>query len=108
MILAGLMLKLCFFLLNDVIINSADFEGHMQALQKVLSAVVKSGLKFKLIKFLLCQTSVAFLGHTMCKQGVAPDPANEALVENYPWPSNVTEVESFLGLAVQKDFAQIC
>ena len=79
----------------------------MEALQKLFSAVGKSGLKFKLMTFLLCQTSVAFLRHTMCKQRVGPGPANEAMVENYPWPQNVTEVKSFFGLAVQKDFEQI-
>lgn len=47
---------------------------------------------------LLC-TSVAYLGHTLRKDGVSPDSSKIEAVMKFPIPKNVKELKSFLGLA---------
>ncbi|XP_074323417.1 uncharacterized protein LOC141660339 [Apium graveolens] len=42
---------------------------------------------------------VAFLGHIVSGRGIELDPAKVEAITNWPKPSNVTEVMSFLGLA---------
>ncbi|XP_074324025.1 uncharacterized protein LOC141660946 [Apium graveolens] len=42
---------------------------------------------------------VAFLGHIVSGRGIELDPAKVEAITNWPRPSNVTEVKSFLGLA---------
>ncbi|KAA0058332.1 gag protease polyprotein [Cucumis melo var. makuwa] len=42
---------------------------------------------------------VSFLGHVVSKSGVSVDPAKIEAVTNWPRPSTVSEVHSFLGLA---------
>ncbi|XP_074362139.1 uncharacterized protein LOC141702337 [Apium graveolens] len=42
---------------------------------------------------------VAFLGHIVSSRGIELDPAKVEAITNWPRPSNVTEVRSFLGLA---------
>jgi len=42
---------------------------------------------------------VHFLGHVVSKEGISVDPAKIAVVVDWPRPTNVTEVRSFLGMA---------
>jgi len=45
------------------------------------------------------QVEIAFLGHVVSKDGVSTDPAKIEAVKNWPAPTSLTEVRSFLGLA---------
>ena len=53
-------------------------------------------------KFIKCQfllDSVAFFGHVISAEGVYVDPQNIEAIVNWKPPTNVTEIQSFLGLA---------
>ncbi|KAL4104594.1 hypothetical protein QTP88_019888 [Uroleucon formosanum] len=53
--------------------------------------------------FLLTKATMSFgechLGHLITDKGVKPDPGKIQCVQNYPVPSNTTEIEQFLGLS---------
>ena len=44
-------------------------------------------------------SKVLFLGHTLSKDGISPNPKKVQKVKDWPVPSNAKEVHSFLGLA---------
>jgi len=85
--------------LDDVIIFSTSFEQHLQRLDAVLQRFLQAGLKLKPRKCQLFQERVHLLGHVVSADGVAPDQAKVEAVQQWPVPTSIAEVRSFLGLA---------
>ena len=65
----------------------------------VLERLQDFNLKIKPKKSFFFQSKVLFLGHTLSKEGISPNPEKVQKVKDWPVPSNVKEVHSFLGLA---------
>lgn len=85
--------------LDDVIIYSKSYEDHLKHLAEVFQVLIKHGLKVKPSKCHLLKPQVNYLGHVVSSEGVMPDPEKIAVVENWPTPTTVKEVRSFLGFA---------
>lgn len=64
-----------------------------------LSHLQHEGLKVKLEKYSFFQKEVRYLGHLISQDGVSTDPSKIAAVADWPHPTNVTELMSFLGFA---------
>jgi hypothetical protein len=74
-------------------------EEHEKHLRLVLEKLISNQLyaKFSMCGFLL--TEVTFLGHVISAGGVLVDPDKVRDVLNWMPPTNVLEIQSFLGLA---------
>ena len=93
----GLHWKTLLLYLDDVIVVGNTFENHCNRLEEVFSRLRTAGLKLKPSKCELFQTEVKYLGHIVSNAGVATDPVKIESVSNWPIPSNVAEIRSFLG-----------
>ena len=87
-----------FVYLDDILIASSSPEEHLQHLNLVLEKLTEYDLYAKPTKCKFNQSEVKFLGHIVNKDGIKPDPAKTAVVRDYPMPSNVSEVRTFLGM----------
>ena len=85
--------------IDDIIIYSVDFPGHLSDIEGVLRRLQKARLKIKPSKCEFAKSSVKFLGHVVAANGISPDPANTAKLKNLTAPSTVKEVQQFIGLA---------
>ena len=85
--------------IDDIIIYSKTYEDHLEHLKNVFTLLGNAGLKINLEKCDFFKTKLAFLGHIITIDGIAPDPSKIEKVQHYPIPQNKTNVRSFLGLA---------
>ncbi|XP_070036817.1 uncharacterized protein [Nicotiana tomentosiformis] len=60
---------------------------------------IKSDRGLKIMRKSRINLFVTFLGHVVSSEGIKVDPQNVAAVKNWPRPTTLTEIRSFLGLA---------
>ena len=95
--LGELHLNWCIIYLDDIIVFSRTPEEHVHRLKAVIGKLRAAGLKLKPTKCDLFKQQINYLGHVVSKEGVSTDPDKIAAVTEWPQPTTVTEVRSFLG-----------
>ena len=95
--LGDLNLHWCIIYLDDIVIFSKDLASHLERLQAVFLKLEEAGLKLKSSKYELFWRQLAYLGHVISAEGVATDEGKIEAIKNWPTPTNITEVRSFLG-----------
>jgi len=70
----------------------------MAHLTQVLDKLREHQLYLKSSKCSFTQHQLEYLGHIISAEGVATDPAKTSAMQNWPSPTNVTELRGFLGL----------
>ena len=83
--------------LDDIIVFSRTPAEHLHRLKAVISKLRAAGLKLKPTKCDLFKQQINYLGYVVSKEGVSTDPDKIAAVTEWPQPTTVTEVRSFLG-----------
>ena len=96
--LAGIPWSEVMVYLDDLIIRSETFDQHLSSIAKVLDALEANGFKLKPGKTKLCRESVQFLGHLIDPEGIQPIDKNLSGVLNFPQPTTVKQLRSFLGM----------
>ena len=97
-VLQGLIGRICLAYLDDVIIFSKRRADHVNDLRTVLDRIRVAGLKFKPAKCNLFCDQVLYLGHVISAAGVSLDPAKLRVLADWPFPTTVSELQSFLAL----------
>lgn len=97
-LLSGLNWKISLIYIDDILVFSPTFEQHLNDLESVLKRLLDVQFTVKLSKCFFGQGEVSYLGHLVGSQGIKPDPSKLKAVEEFPIPTNLTEVRSFLGL----------
>ena len=98
--------------LDDITIHSKTFEEHIEQIKIVAAELIKAGLKVKPSKCVWLAKEVATLGYVVSGGQVSMDPKKvEPLKKRVP-PTNVKQVQQFLGICnyyrrFVKGYAQI-
>ncbi|WVZ60291.1 hypothetical protein U9M48_010336, partial [Paspalum notatum var. saurae] len=85
--------------IDDILVYSKTIEEHEEHLRKVLETLRSHQLYAKFSKCEFWLEKISYLGHIITAEGVAVDPEKIKAVMEWPQPTNVSEVRSFIGLA---------
>ena len=97
-VLDGLIGKICLVYLDDIIIFSNNLEEHIEHVKLVAQRLREHNLKIKLSKCKFAQQRVEYLSHIIENGSIKPNPAKLEAIAKCKVPTNVKEVQSFLGL----------
>ena len=98
-VLAGLNWKICLVYMDDIICPAPSFSESIVRLRTLFDRLQASGLKLNPKKCSLFKKEVEYLGHVISINGVRTDPKKISAMQDWPTPTCVTDVKSFVGMA---------
>jgi hypothetical protein len=97
--LAPLLRRYALVFFDDILIYSRTFEEHLVHLCAVFELLRQDHWLVKRSKYVFSQRQLRYLGHIISESGMVTDLAKVSVVLQWPPPSSVEELRSFLGLA---------
>jgi len=98
-ILSDSLFEFCTAYLDDILIFSSSREEHVVHVRRVLDRLIEAGLQVDVTKCEFHATEVHYRGLIVTTSGVRMDPKKVETIKNWETPSNVKDVQSFLGFA---------
>lgn len=83
--------------LDDIIISAQNLQQHLERLEMVLKILQDNGIKCKREKCEFLRNELTYLGRKISNKGILPDESGVADVKNIKPPSDIKELEAFLG-----------
>ncbi|WVZ93548.1 hypothetical protein U9M48_039519 [Paspalum notatum var. saurae] len=84
---------------DDILIYSTSMHEHLEHLRAVFDALRAARLFGNIEKCIFCTQRVAFLGYVVTPQGIEVDSSKIDAIREWPTPTTITQIRSFLGLA---------
>ncbi len=98
LVLGDLREQICFVYLNVIIIYSSTYEPYSDDIQAALDKLREVSLTVNMKKSQFLHTSLKFLGHVVSSLGVGVDSEKVKVVQDFPVPHNIEELQRFLGM----------
>ena len=85
-------------IVDDLLIWAENEEQHDIVLKKVLQRARERNLKFNMEKSQIKCNSINYIGHTLSKDGLKPDPTKVEAIVKMATPRSKEELQRFLGM----------
>jgi len=92
----GLKHTVCY--LDDIMCHSPDFYSHLRDLHECFGRIRYHGFKINIVKSSFCAEETNYLGFRLTKEGVLPSKDKSLAIKEFPEPSDIKSVRSFIGL----------
>ncbi|MCI11102.1 hypothetical protein A2U01_0032202, partial [Trifolium medium] len=83
---------------DDILVYSVNLQLHLSHLQQVFNKLLEGKFFLKESKCILAQRRLEYLGHIVSVTGVQPDPSKIQAMVDWPTPTSIKALRSFLGL----------
>lgn len=97
-IFAGLLRRFVLVFFDDILIYSSNWKDHLHHLEVVLHILKKQKLYARFSKCCFGVTKIEYLGHTLSGDRVSMDLSKLKAIKNWPEPTNLKQLQGFLGL----------
>jgi hypothetical protein len=84
--------------IDNILIYSTSNAEHTHHIRQVLELLRKHKLYGTIAKCEFFKDAVEYLGHIISAKGIATDPKKVEIIKTWPQPTNLKELQSFLGL----------
>ncbi|GJY47091.1 putative nucleotidyltransferase, ribonuclease H [Tanacetum coccineum] len=84
---------------DDILIYSASFSEHVSHVRQVFTLLRKDSFYAATKKCVFMTPKVLFLGYVVSRERIQVDESKVVVVQEWPTPTTITEVQSFHGLA---------
>ncbi len=89
----------CNAYLDDLVVYSTDWSGHVSLLRTVFDRLAKASLTLNLVKCEFGQATITYLGKEVGQGQVRPIEAKVAAIAEFPVPTTRRELRRFLGMS---------
>jgi transposase InsO family protein len=86
---------------DDILVFSETYEEHVQAVRKVLDRCRQHGITLHPKKFYFARPTVEYVGYQVSASGLEAGEDKVQGIREFPTPTNLTELRSFMGLVNQ-------
>ena len=94
-------LQNCVKVVDDILLYDEDLQTHLQQGYGMLIRCRKNGITINCDKFVVAASGVNFCGYNILSKGIAADPGKVAAIRDFPSPTKLTNLRSFMGLVNQ-------
>ncbi|TNN06101.1 Retrovirus-related Pol polyprotein, partial [Schistosoma japonicum] len=84
--------------IDDLLIASPNLKSHEQHVRAVLGRLNQNGINIHQSKCVFGEETLEILGHTISPEGITPIKHEVDTIKQYPIPSSLIQLRSFLGL----------
>jgi hypothetical protein len=84
---------------DDILIYNKSIQENLEHLRAIFYALRDARLFGNMEKCTFCMQRVSFLGYVVTPQGIEVDSSKVEAIQDWPTPTTVTQIRSFLGLA---------
>ena len=97
-ILSDYLMKFVKVYLDDIVIHSKTAEEHLSHIRQVFERLRQHKLFCKKEKCFFGRKSVEYCGYVVSEAGIATQPEKVKAIQNWPRPTDVKDIRSFIGL----------
>ena len=86
---------------DDILSYEADYQQHLNNVWHILNKCEEYGITLNPDKCNFLEEQVEYCGYQLSKEGITVNESKVSGIKNFTTPTNLTELQSFLGLANQ-------